>query len=342
MTIRLEEAIRNFYKNNNIQPAYYTDSMEEAYLFNKHYDVKIALPALEKRAGKWIQLFEKEDREYFLRLLESFTYITKEALAYRIYCLCGNLFKNFGEMGINRSEVLFVVMESPGGIKSGADEMAINLWSVNQENDLGKDQIITVFSKVRKEIIEKAKAVVFLDDIIASGFTMRGQIEDFLKRFESVCDDSKVYYYTGVLASRSAIQYIKKKMKGKAVRVCPFFSSDQIIRSAFKGDYIFGKDIVEEAERVVKKYEDMIDAYENKYPEKSFSMGFHQCKLLLAFHYETPNNTLCSFWKATDKNTPVFARSGHSRLSVDALKNQKTHMKENAYLYKSINRGVRQ
>lgn len=70
-------------------------------------------------------------------------------------------------------------------------------------------------------------------------------------------------------------------------------------------------------------------------------MGFGRCKLLLAFHYETPNNTLCSFWKATDKNHPVFVRSGYARPSVDDLKKRDKHMQKNAYEFKAVNRGVK-
>ncbi len=253
MATQIEEAIETFYRNNGIKPEYYTASMEEAYLANKRYDTKIALSVLEEKANDWIQFFEEKDREYFLRLLEDFTYITKEALAYRIYWLCTELFQSLEKMDINRSEVLFVVMESSGGVKSGADEMAANLWEVNQVRGLRKDQIITAFSKVGEEVVEKAKAIIFLDDIIASGFTMRDQIDNFLERFERVCDSSRVYYFTGVLAARNAVRYVKKKMREKAVDIRPFFQDNQIIRSAFKGDYIFGKDVIEEAEQVVKK-----------------------------------------------------------------------------------------
>lgn len=128
-------------------------------------------------------------------------------------------------------------------------------------------------------------------------------------------------------------------MKTKAVRIDPFIQKEQLIRSAFKGDYIFGNDMVKRVEDLIRKYEDRISAYDNEGQWTDFAMGFRQCKLLLAFHYETPNNTLCSFWKATDRNSPVFERSGYSRPSIDTLKKQKSHLVENAYLYKSMNRG---
>lgn len=335
----IESVLGNFYANNNIHPENYTDSMEDAYLNNKKYDIKISLPVLKSNVEKWVQEFELQDKEYFLKLLEQFTYLTQDALAYRMSKLCDCLFSKLMTLGIEKSKVLFVVIESKSGIKSGADEMASNLWNVNRINDLKKSQIITAFSKVKKEKIKNAGVIIFLDDILATGFTMREQIDMFLERFGDVCDQTKLCYFTGVLATKSAINYVKKKMRTKAIKVEPFIQEEQLIKSAFKGDYIFGNDIVKGVEHIIRKYEDMISSYNNEEDGIDFSMGFRQCKLLLAFHYETPNNTLCSFWKATDKNHPIFERSEYSRPSIDTLKKRKSHMANNAYLHKSINRG---
>lgn len=339
MEKNIESILRNFYANNKIRPENYTNSIEDAYLNNKKYDIRIPFPVLKSKVEKWVKEFEPQDKDYFLKLFEQFTYLTQDALAYRMSQLCDCLFFKLKTLGIEKSEVLFVVIESESGIKSGADEMASNLWNVNRIHDLKKSQIITAFSKVKKEKIKKAGAIIFLDDILATGFTMRKQIDMFLERFSDVCDETKLYYFTGILATNSAIRYVRKKMKTKAINIESFIQKEQLIRSAFKGDYIFGNDIVKEVEHIIKKYEDIISSFDNKANGTDFSMGFRQCKLLLAFHYETPNNTLCSFWKATDKNNPIFERSEYSRPSINVLKQQKSHLAHNAYLYKSINRG---
>ena len=117
--------------------------MEDAYLNNKKYDIKISLPVLKSNVEKWVQEFEPQDKEYFLKLLEQFTYLTQDALAYRMSKLCDCLFSKLMTLGIEKTKVLFVVVESKSGIKSGADEMASNLWNVNRINDLKKSQIIT-------------------------------------------------------------------------------------------------------------------------------------------------------------------------------------------------------
>lgn len=338
MENKIESTLKNFYSNNKICPENYTDSVEDAYIQNKKYDIKIPPSVLKRRVEKWVEGFRPQDKAYFLRLLERFTYLTQDALAYRMSRLCNRFFSELAKLGIEKSEIFFVVVESESGIKSGADEMAVHLWNVNRVHELKKNQIITAFSKVKKEEMKKVKAIIFLDDILATGFTMRKQINVFLERFGDVCDHIEHWYFAGILVTRSAVNYIKRKIEEKGVNVEPFIQEEQLIRSAFKGDYIFGNDIVKEAEQIIRKYEDVISSYDQKEGGPSFSMGFRQCKLLLAFHYETPNNTLCSFWKGTDKNYPVFERSGYSRPSVDTLKKQKGRLADNSYLYKSINR----
>lgn len=338
--IKIEDAIDKFYTYNNIKADYYTNSPKDAYFNCKFYDAKISLSTLQENVGKWIYEFDEEDKEYFLRLLGNFTYITKEALAYRVYCLCQALFKELEENGIDKTQILFVVRESPGGIKSGADDMVVNLWQANRE-DLVKEQIVTSMSKVAEETVNKAQGIIFIDDILGTGFTMREQMEEFFEKFKNIEKDSQTFYFTGLLATKHAIKYIQRYTKNLGLEIKPFFTQEQMIRSAFKGDYIFGHEIVKEVEKIVEKYEDAISAYENNDPEKTFSMGFGRCKLLLAFHYETPNNTLCSFWKATDKNHPVFARSGYVELTVNDLKKQRKHMQKNAYKFKSVNKGMK-
>ena len=61
-------------------------------------------------------------------------------------------------------------------------------------------------------------------------------------------------------------------------------------------------------------------------------MGFGKCKILLSFFYNTPNNTLCSFWKCTDKNIPPFPRDKDRRPTLDIIRKRKKRNTDNAYL----------
>ena len=87
--------------------------------------------------------------------------------------------------------------------------------------------------------------------------------------------------------------------------------------------------------RQAAKYEKMIDDYLHE-DQKSFFMGFNKNRLLVSFYYNTPNNTLSTFWASVPKaNYPPFWRNGNQkrRPSVNALKRKKEELTERAYAY---------
>lgn len=91
------------------------------------------------------------------------------------------------------------------------------------------------------------------------------------------------------------------------------------------GDYIFKGNEKAKIEKIIEKYEKEIAAEEN------VVMGFEGCRILLSFYYNTPNNTLCSFWKYTDKNIPPFPRDKYKRPTLEAIRQKKKKMVNNAY-----------
>ena len=94
------------------------------------------------------------------------------------------------------------------------------------------------------------------------------------------------------------------------------------------GGYIFKEEEKRKIEKIIEKYEKEIGIE----GEKDFTMGFGKCKILLSFFYNTPNNTLCSFWKRTDKNIPPFPRDKDRRPTLDIIRKRKKRNTDNAYL----------
>lgn len=105
------------------------------------------------------------------------------------------------------------------------------------------------------------------------------------------------------------------------------------ILQAFKGEHIFKADEKSEAEYAVLKYEEKIGQDEDG---KSYVMGFESSKLLVGFHYEIPNNTLCTFWRYGKKHIPLFERSSNQSITLEEIKNRKRMMRDYAYKIKSI------
>ena len=68
-------------------------------------------------------------------------------------------------------------------------------------------------------------------------------------------------------------------------------------------------------------------------PDKSFFMGFEKNRLILSFYYNTPNNTLSTFWRAGVDMEPPFYRDGDqiSRPTLEDLKRRKAQACAQAY-----------
>ncbi len=99
-----------------------------------------------------------------------------------------------------------------------------------------------------------------------------------------------------------------------------------------RGERFIGS-LKKEAESAVLKYEEQVGRDENG---KSYVMGYEESKLLVGFHYETPNNTLCTFWRHGEKHVPLFARSGNQRISLQEIINKRKKKRNNAYKIASV------
>lgn len=320
-------AIDHFYKFNNIKPEQYASSQMEAYTQNKLYDSQILQENLEDRISCWIKRFDEDEREYFYSLFENYSYITENEYKQRIYELCNSIYEDIQKKQIKREEVLFVTVPSSKGVGSGGDSLRSQLLCVNLEWGIHKEQIISDINKMDLKLLDNKKAIIFIDDILGTGFSVRKTMENFAEHCSEKNLDNYLIYVTGILMTKRAIKYINKKAEEK-VWVFQMQEEKNCIKNCMTGGYIFKGEEKKKIEKIIEKYEKEIGIE----GEKSFVMGFEKCKILLSFYYNTPNNTLCSFWKYTEKNVPLFPRDRDKRLTLEAIKKRKKKNTDNAYL----------
>lgn len=327
---RISESINKFYEYNHIDPDQYTADMMEAYTKNKACDARIARDKLREKVEVWIRGFQEADRKYFLKLLENYKYFSERELTYRFALLCKYIFDELEISGVEKHEVLFVTVPSAGGVAGGGDFIRSYLIKVNLEWGIDKNQIISDISKMGEKTLEGRKAIIFIDDIVGTGFSVRKIIVQFLKHFPGINKERYLWGMAGIMVMKSAVRYIKNKVKALGIDLALYVQPENYIRSCMTGNYIFGESEVKQIEEVIKEYEKSIGS--DKKTGEDFVMGFRACKLLLSFYYNTPNNTLCTFWKYTEQNNPVFPRDRHIRPTIEMLKKKKAHNRENAYL----------
>lgn len=282
------------------------------------------LARLPAQIDLWLAHIDRKDHELFLELLSRYHYLTEPVCQTRYYELI-DLLKTKLPAGVELADVLFITAES-SGYASGGDNVRADLRSRTREK-VGKKQIIAAQSKIKREVVEKYKAVVFLDDIIGSGRTLWNEIERFCKLEKSSAQDGRrpVMFYSSIAPRREGIQYLEEQCKKEEYHVLP------LLKDSWYEEPAFAEDSPEY--RVVEKYEKRIDDYFKKSPV-SFFMGFEKNRLLLSFYYNTPNNTLSTFWRIMPDNDPPFYRDQKQRRpSLDELKKTRQKTTENAYRY---------
>lgn len=327
----IQASMVKFYEENNIHPERYTDSMEKHYLEGLDWEGMIYQPNLEAALEEWLKNYEEEDKGYYLKMFEHFSYVTQRSFEYRVFRLKEYLFQALSECC--QDKIMIVFSESTKGYKSGTSQMAVAFWKACN-GEIGKDQLVEVYSKVALEKVTQMEAIVFADDIVATGVTLKGTIQGFFERFSKDNFLHTKFFATGVLATKRGERFIGNLRK-EGLNVTWLYDQTEYkyLSQAFKGNHIFSNKEKKEAENAVLKYEEQVGRDENG---KSYVMGYEKSKLLVGFHYETPNNTLCTFWRHGEKHVPLFARSGNQRISLQEIINKRKKKGNNAYKIASV------
>lgn len=314
-----DKALALFYAKNGID--YQTASDEE----DGNYDHRIA--DLPDQIDRWLANIDTADHSLFLELLSQYTYLTEPQCQLRYSRLLSMFEGRLAKLQMSLSDVLFVTVESGNGRTSGADNVSADFRKRNMRK-LEKGQIIVAQSRLSAEDFAQYKAVFFLDDIIGSGKTLWKEIESFCKRFDIPNTYDPVMFYACIAPRKRGVKHIDKNCKKSNISIEKLFDDAWIVEPAFARN---SKEYLQ-----IEKYEKMVGEYMTE-PPKSFFMGFDKNRLLFSFHYNTPNNTLSTFWREIpEKHFPPFCRDGDQppklpRPTLDTLKERESAMRQGAY-----------
>lgn len=78
MEAKIDDAVEKFYEMNNITEKNYAASRDIAYKEGKIFDSKIV--DLQEKLACWIERFEEDDKQYFIKLAEIIFIYLKENL----------------------------------------------------------------------------------------------------------------------------------------------------------------------------------------------------------------------------------------------------------------------
>lgn len=310
-----EQAVSAFFHSNQIDPAQ----------LSNYLDPK--LEHLPEKVDQWLNIVDPSDRELFLRLLSRYTYLTNPAAVQRYHQGIQLLEEMLADFQLSLWDVLFISTESSDGRKSGSDHVRTDLHRLCMDR-IDASQIVASTYKLPEDALADYRGVVFVDDIVGSGFTLLRTIRSFLDRFPAAA--GLPLFLLCVVPTEQGLSFLSRQLQKREIRLIPVFKQEWIAVPAFQHADLFPEAERPDAVARIRKYEVLIDAY-MKDPERSYVFGFWGSRQLVSFYYNTPNNTLCTFWRWTDTHTPLFPREKQPQISLRDLQQVKRRKDASAY-----------
>lgn len=315
--MKKEDAIAAFCQKNKI------DIQRAMDVNDINCDPKIV--SLSEQVDCWLSGIAAEDHDVFLELLSRYTYLTKTQCRQRYQDILNMLNDRLGPAGITQDEILFIAMEAGGAYASGGEHVRADLQGYDLSR-FSREQLVAAQSRLTEDDIRGYKAVVFLDDIVSSGITMWNGIRGFCDAFPA-SSRSKQLFFACIIPRAKGIRHVQRNCRKFHISVEPLYREEWLEKAAFQKN--------SDSYRALCPYEEMIGNYMMQ-DKKSFFMGFQTNRLLVSFYYNTPNNTLCTFWRAAPTSLPLFQRRGDQALSppkIADLKMRKQQMCRQAYAF---------
>lgn len=328
----VNEAIEDFYRNNNLDPDGYLSNENDAYVQGKDYDSYIGSDIFPSKVNEWLQTFDLEDINIFLNLLGNYTYLTRREYRHKLSILSDEIADLINGLGLDFNDIVFITIPSPKNIKSGGDEIRSYFNSVNFCRDINNEQLVCLSDHMSPELFKDKHVIIFLDDLIGSGKTIISSILSFIDylKINNFDISDYLFYFAGIIVNKSANSYILDTFKEMGLSINNINLNPP--KKLLKGGVVFDGNEINHVKDIIQKYEKLIDSYQYKTSLKKYVMGFNECKLTISFYYNTPNNTLCNFWEYSDTHVPLFERRSQVRPSINDLKERKTNRRINAYL----------
>ena len=320
----LDEALGRFYTNNCIIPDLITEKYEGP---TKVIDSR--LYQLHKKANEWLSQYTDHERDILTRILADYKYLTQDKMLETWQSMLDSLGAYLRERDIEWSELLFVTTESSKGVISGAHRTYADIFQLCMQHNITSDQMISSIEKQDKRyLLRGIKLVVFVDDVAATGITMKNTMDYFIKhsRIRPKHSATVEFLWTCAVFTSDGRRHITNKMKEEF----PYIKLTQLQGT---GRHI--KDVVKQhsVENTEKGVLEKIETESTD--DKNYVMGYRRCKLAVSTYYDTPNNTLASFWSESEKNNPIFKRTKRQVTLADC-RQKKNLMKEIAYFARSL------
>lgn len=247
-----------------------------------------------ERSERWLSCVNNDsEKKIFLELLSNFNYYSQIKMSAKLRFL----YQKIQEKVENYEYTMYLPLPSERGRINNSYEV---LSLFRRSNKINKDLCIPELERViTSKWFPNIKNIIFIDDAIGTGKTTEKSVAYVKKRFSKIFD--KKVYLAVIEANQAGEIYL-----GKSILDIEVICLD-VRPKAFSEGYIFSDLELNRAKNIVAQYELLVN---NDNIDSDYYFGYEDSQALLAFYYDTPNNTLSTFWKQ-DRDMiwcPLFPR----------------------------------
>ena len=259
----------------------------------------------EERIDNWLKAFDESEHKMLLSLLSQFYYYSEEKVKENSKKLYQKFLSENPEY--EKATVFTKIIKDFG--TSYSDILFNTFWFCNDLYDDCELNILELLENI--EEYEIPKAIAIIDDYSGSGKTFVKTIDKMVKK--NACIGQAHFFFLTLHITNTAIDLIQNyaKITGFKIDIVSLDISDK----TFKDDYLYDRI---EARKHREQYE--VLCAKNKI-NLDFVFGFDEIESLVAFHYNTPNNTLGLFWQDFADFMALFPRHKKQRNKLNEIQN---------------------
>lgn len=255
---------------------------------------------MDSRIEKWISGFSEEEQQIMLELLANFYYYSEKRVNEKVLELYQKFSQTFtGDF----SDVSYIKIIKEQGA-SFSDIFYTAFWFKNNLYDYTEPNILSL---LESDIVPPI--LVIVDDYSGTGKTFIKSVDKMIEKNNRIVQST--FYFLTLHITQQAIKQIEaySLIVGIQIKIVALDVSDE----TFKNGYLF-EEI--KAIELKKQYSDICISRSIK---NEFILGYEDVASLVAFHYNTPNNTLGLFWNDLAEFAALFPRHKKEQTTLKKL-----------------------
>ena len=263
----------------------------------------------------WISQIPDEYKELSLILIQNLEYYPQKLTNKLLIELHNKLIEL---STISDDNTIYVYIKS----KDGKTNSSNDYWTMYKLlNNLNREICYENINAINNCQWGYVENIVFIDDFSGTGQSF---IKELKKSEARYC--GKNIYFVIICIMEDANQKIKDYLQKKNINIvpiCSYMQKKTFTRDLFKNN--------ENAKNLLLMLTEYL-----KIPEQEFPLGFGESESLVAFHNNTPNNTLSVIRYDSKEYTSLFPRRHDRKPSWYSMKSEKKRRKTANYNNKSV------